>query len=115
MRPPARCSRAGEAPGAHPRCPQPVTLRRRSDKDRPMLAATLEDVPCDLCGQDDPAHLMTKNDYRVVRCRGCSLVYVTPRPRMAALTAIYDADTFFEHQTTRAADESWKPVAEERA
>lgn len=72
-------------------------------------------MSCDLCGRDDPAHLLTKNGYRIVRCRGCALVFVSPRPRMAALTALYDADTFYEHQVERAADESWRPVAEQRA
>jgi len=79
-----------------------------------MVAATREVVSCDLCGQDDPELLVTKNGFRVVQCRGCSLVFVSPRPKFAALKQIYDADTFFEHQVTRAADESWRPVAEER-
>jgi 2-polyprenyl-3-methyl-5-hydroxy-6-metoxy-1,4-benzoquinol methylase len=79
-----------------------------------MVAATREAVSCDLCGQDDPSLLVTKNGFRVVRCRGCELVFVSPRPKFAALKEIYDADTFFEHQVERAGDESWRPVAEER-
>jgi 2-polyprenyl-3-methyl-5-hydroxy-6-metoxy-1,4-benzoquinol methylase len=79
-----------------------------------MVAATREVVSCDLCGQDDPALLVTKNGFRVVQCRGCELVFVSPRPKFSALKEIYDADTFFEHQVTRAGDESWRPVAEER-
>lgn len=79
-----------------------------------MPAPARESVACDLCGQDDAALLVTKNGFRVVRCRGCSLVYVNPRLKMTGLTELYETDTFFDHQVTRAADESWKPEAEAR-
>ena len=71
----------------------------------------LESVACDLCGQDDADLLVVKLGFHVVRCRNCSLVYVNPRPKLAALSAQYEVGSFFEHQVTRANDESWKPEA----
>lgn len=74
----------------------------------------LESVCCDLCGKDDAALLVVKNGFNVVRCRGCTLVYVNPRPRVAALAAQYETDSFFGHQVERANDDSWRPQAEAR-
>jgi len=70
-----------------------------------------EAVACDLCGKDDPAPLVTKNSYRVVRCRGCGLVYVNPRPSPTGLVALYDKETFHHHQVTRAEDLAWREQA----
>jgi 2-polyprenyl-3-methyl-5-hydroxy-6-metoxy-1,4-benzoquinol methylase len=72
---------------------------------------TLESVACDLCGQDDADLLVVKIGFHVVRCRNCSLVYVNPRPKLAALSAQYEVGSFFAHQVTRANDESWRPEA----
>ncbi len=74
----------------------------------------LESVCCDLCGKDDAALLVVKNGFHVVRCRGCTLVYVNPRPRVTALTAQYETDSFFGHQVERANDKSWRPQAQAR-
>jgi 2-polyprenyl-3-methyl-5-hydroxy-6-metoxy-1,4-benzoquinol methylase len=79
-----------------------------------MVAATREAVSCDLCGQDDPTPIVMKNGFQVVQCRGCALVFVSPRPKFSALKAIYDTDMFLENQVERAGDESWRPLAEER-
>ena len=40
-----------------------------------------EDVVCDLCGADDPASFLKKDEFHYVQCRRCGLVYVTPRLR----------------------------------
>jgi SAM-dependent methyltransferase len=72
---------------------------------------SLESVACDLCGHDDAELLVVKAGFHVVRCRNCSLVYVSPRPRLAALSAQYEVGSFFEHQVTRANDQSWRPEA----
>lgn len=61
-------------------------------------------VACDLCGEDDAEPLVTKNSFRVVRCRGCALVYVNPRLRPGALVSLYETDTYQEHQANRVAD-----------
>jgi SAM-dependent methyltransferase len=71
-------------------------------------------VCCDLCSKDDAALLVVKNGFHVVRCRGCTLVYVNPRPRVAALAAQYETDSFYGHQVERANDESWRPQAQAR-
>ena len=60
----------------------------------------LEEVTCPLCGQTDATLALEANDllydrpgnYRLVRCNGCSLSYVNPRPTPAALGAHYPED-----------------------
>ncbi len=67
-----------------------------------------ESVACDLCGLDDAAPLLTKVGYRLVRCRGCGLVYVNPRPKANARSV--------EHNPLeRADDPSWRATAVARA
>lgn len=46
-------------------------------------------TPCLLCDRDDPAPVAVQNGYGVVRCVGCGLVYVTPRPAAEDLPALY--------------------------
>ncbi len=75
---------------------------------------SLESVACDLCNHDDAELLVVKLGFHVVRCRNCSLVYVNPRPKLEALSAQYEVGSFFEHQVTRANDESWRPEAQAR-
>ncbi len=55
----------------------------------------LVSVPCNLCGARESRALATENGLGVVRCRGCSLVYVTPRPTPEELVRFY-ADYFPE-------------------
>jgi SAM-dependent methyltransferase len=58
----------------------------------------LEHISCDLCGCPDYRVLYRKPDtwmrnnlfqFPVVECTGCSLVYVNPRPTMAAMADFY--------------------------
>lgn len=46
-------------------------------------------VACNLCGRDDAEALAAQRGFRIVRCRGCGLVYVNPRPPAEALPAFY--------------------------
>ena len=46
-------------------------------------------VPCNHCGADDAALAAVQNGYRIVRCRGCGLVYVNPRPPAESLPGLY--------------------------
>ncbi len=46
-------------------------------------------VSCNHCGLDDTALAAVQNGYRVVRCRGCGLVYVNPRPPAESLPGLY--------------------------
>lgn len=39
----------------------------------------METVPCNICGQDNPAVLFTKWGHNIVECGNCGLVYVNPR------------------------------------
>jgi len=40
----------------------------------------MEYVNCDLCGADNAEFLFYDNSFKLVRCRGCGLVYANPRP-----------------------------------
>lgn len=61
---------------------------------------------CALCGKDDFEDLFTASDphyripgrFKLVRCRGCSLVFLNPRPDLPALQALYPEDTYYAHQ-----------------
>ncbi len=46
-------------------------------------------VPCNYCGIDDASPVACQNGYRIVRCRGCGLVYVDPRPPAESLAGLY--------------------------
>jgi 2-polyprenyl-3-methyl-5-hydroxy-6-metoxy-1,4-benzoquinol methylase len=52
-------------------------------------AVPTREVPCYLCGRDDPRELFRQEPYRVVRCRGCELVYTLPRLNPEQLAAMY--------------------------
>lgn len=44
---------------------------------------------CQLCGATSERLVTTQNGYRVVRCEGCSFVYVNPRPDSDTLARLY--------------------------
>ena len=67
------------------------------------LGSQLEHARCPLCDEDDfrvlfrrpdLTHLVSPFAFPVVRCRRCSMVYVTPRPAEQALEQFYP-DPFF--------------------
>src|SRR5687768_11449524 len=73
-----------------------------------------ERIACNLCGRDDPEFLYRKPDTRfwiseepfdVVRCRGCGLGYVNPRPTRAAIAQFYPTSFYdrrgLEHEGKR--------------
>lgn len=47
-------------------------------------------VNCDLCGKDEPILRYKKNDFSIVRCRNCGLVYVNPRLVQKKLSELYN-------------------------
>ena len=54
-----------------------------------MINGNLEYVNCNLCGSDGTKLLFIKDDFNVVRCRKCGLVYVNPRLNKETLKEIY--------------------------
>jgi SAM-dependent methyltransferase len=58
----------------------------------------LERVDCNLCGgSSSSSDLITeKEGLSVVRCRGCGLVYVSPRPSAADLASLYRDPSYFQ-------------------
>ena len=63
-----------------------------------------ETVACELCGRDDASPLHQKHGFQLVRCGGCHLVFVSPRPTAQALAEIYRSDSFTHHQLDHAED-----------
>jgi SAM-dependent methyltransferase len=61
-----------------------------------MLVA-VEHVPCNLCGADDATPTVVKHGFTIVRCRRCTLSYVTPRPSAAALAALYGGEGYYRN------------------
>ena len=49
-------------------------------------AAVLEPVSCLLCASDDARPWGRENGYTAVKCKRCGLVYVSPRPRLDAIS-----------------------------
>jgi len=47
-------------------------------------------VNCNICGADETRVITTQNDYRVVQCSCCGLVYVNPRPNPEMLIRLYN-------------------------
>ena len=47
-------------------------------------------VNCNICGADETRAITTQNDYRVVQCSCCGLVYVNPRPNPEMLIRLYN-------------------------
>jgi 2-polyprenyl-3-methyl-5-hydroxy-6-metoxy-1,4-benzoquinol methylase len=47
-------------------------------------------VNCDLCGKNDFTLLLKKNDFNIVRCNNCHLVYVNPRLLEKRLSELYN-------------------------
>jgi len=47
-------------------------------------------VNCNLCGVDDTSLITIQNNYRVVKCKNCGLVYVNPRPSQKTLIGLYN-------------------------
>ena len=58
-----------------------------------MNTTCLVDIQaCQLCGSAEGAEMFRDPPYRVLRCAGCSLVYVTPRHNEDALHKLYGED-----------------------
>jgi SAM-dependent methyltransferase len=54
-----------------------------------MTVLSKEFIPCNLCETNDAERLATQRGFPIVRCRGCGLVYVNPRPPADSLLSLY--------------------------
>ena len=54
----------------------------------------LERISCDLCKADDPELLFREGQLDLVRCKNCSLVYVSPRLMEQQVRELYDQEYF---------------------
>lgn len=52
-------------------------------------------IPCVICGGTQVRRLYTKFGHDIARCRGCDLVYATPRAEGDAIRARYSHDYFW--------------------
>jgi SAM-dependent methyltransferase len=50
------------------------------------MNANLETIACPYCGGADAAHWAQEIGFNAVRCRGCALIYVNPRPSLALIS-----------------------------
>lgn len=70
-------------------------LRRAGETGQPDMTEKLTYMECDLCGSDAAELELEKNGYNIVRCAGCGLVFVNPRPTEKYLAEeIYTEDYF---------------------
>lgn len=64
--------------------------------DRPSPAFEMRSVPCNLCGSDDTRTIKeSTGEGRIVRCRRCSLTYVSPRIAWDPVQQ-YESDEYHE-------------------
>ena len=60
-----------------------------------MTQARLETVACNLCGAEEHSERHVVRGYRIVRCDGCGLTFLNPRPAAAELATIYDTAAYY--------------------
>ena len=61
-----------------------------------MTQVRQETVPCNLCGSEEHTPLHVVKGYTIVRCSGCGLVFLNPRPVAAELATIYNSASYYE-------------------
>lgn len=61
--------------------------------------------PCPLCNSQNSTHYLSLKDYflsqeefEIVRCNDCGLLYTNPRPEASKLQTYYDSKEYFSHQ-----------------
>lgn len=84
------------------------------------MTKEMEHVRCALCGADDTAVVATKGDLTedmtTVACRRCALVYLNPRPTIAAYDDFHVADFLAQrHGISAAGDVAYKVKGSELA
>ncbi|MDD4888970.1 MAG: methyltransferase domain-containing protein [Phycisphaerae bacterium] len=72
----------------------------------------LETIACPLCGESQQRELAVRADgLRVVRCDGCGLAFVNPRPIAADIARLYAADYFAGAPDTPVGYSGYAPTA----
>lgn len=75
----------------------------------------MQSVNCNLCGADDTRMVAIQNDYRMVKCRHCGLIYVNPRPTSDLLIKLYNdyhqRDGKDEHTWARLMEKNFMGIA----
>lgn len=69
----------------------------------------MEYINCNFCNNDNTEHLFVKkdkfsisnNDFKIVRCKNCGLIYINPRPEEAEIVRFYP-DTYSWRETLKA-------------
>lgn len=67
-------------------------------------SSNMQNINCNLCGADDTEPVIMQNDYRMVQCRRCGLVYANPRPLPEALISLYNE----YHQRDSKDEHTWE-------
>ena len=71
-------------------------------------ARSVQHVNCNLCDADNPRLITFQNNYRMVQCRHCGLVYLNPRPSAATLITLYND----YHQRDGKDEHTWAKLME---
>jgi len=82
----------------------------------PLCDGSLESPPCPLCGAEVSRLFASREDWaphRVVCCEACDFVYLSPRPSVAAMRALYQRDDYFEGEDAGSGYQAY--IEQERA
>jgi SAM-dependent methyltransferase len=71
----------------------------------------LVEIPCDICGSGDWLPYRQVGEWRLVRCAGCGVVRLNPRPSEAELGRLYSQEYFASYEVQH--DHSPEAVAQE--
>lgn len=66
----------------------------------PARSTDLESVACYVCGSSGSSPWAQENGFQAVRCTGCELVYVSPRPTRASISLAAQSGLHEGHTTT---------------
>ncbi|MBI4684651.1 MAG: methyltransferase domain-containing protein [Nitrospirae bacterium] len=65
-------------------------------------------VNCNLCGIDETSLITIQNNFKIVQCKQCGLVYINPQPDREELIKLYDT----YHQRDEKDEHSWLKLME---
>lgn len=72
-------------------------MPRSESAAKALVSGGLETVRCDVCGGEDARPLFEKHGYWVLRCLGCGVGYVSPRPAQQDLATIYETEQYYRN------------------